>query len=611
MKWTPATGKFCRSCGAEVVKAALFGAARMLKDAGVDRFGVPKMLVELDAEQLENFSQIYNRHLAALTRHVDHMRFLQRFLQRKDWSDVVENELIVELPWSEERLEAFSLPLDPAERTVSAERSRSESLALASYLSGHSPVRLTRSLATLVRLLLEDWTAYRDAKSVLANMDPHLRGEAALALTNWRVVYGPGIQDDRHYFINFLRESPFQFQAAVHLALVGSREDVLPAEAKISDDPEIAFTAAMQSGDADRLIAAERGDDAMMRYAAARRLISMGRFDGVGDVIRHAALEHQRDLLSFMTWQKTKPPAVLREVFIELLENTEDRAVRRDASACLAFQHQPGDTLRIARAARGERDIYQGLLQNASAEPAELAALCEFLLERGEFRAEQWGMSDVAKAGRLPADFVPLHWNQANDTVRVELCRMAEMQLEEYPDRKLHRFLVNVVFGDESFSVQEQAWTCLFRFYDRSEQKDVEPVRIEAASLREFFGSAAAFVPILTRFLGSGKPREIVRKSSNRQRLEKFLRYADPNVLPEWRTVPAEVIDLAQALAAVVSEREVDFMLRVESIHLLGLLAGVPEARALVEATLKGFRKTDLDLHTNETLKRIGASNAP
>ena len=39
-KGTP-FAKFCRSCGAELVDERLFSAARMLKDAGTDRFTVP------------------------------------------------------------------------------------------------------------------------------------------------------------------------------------------------------------------------------------------------------------------------------------------------------------------------------------------------------------------------------------------------------------------------------------------------------------------------------------------------------------------------------------------------------------------------------------------
>src|SRR5689334_17305260 len=62
-KWTP-VAKFCRCCGAATVPADLYGAARMLKDAGTDRFTVPRMLLDLEAEQIENFTRIYQRHAA-------------------------------------------------------------------------------------------------------------------------------------------------------------------------------------------------------------------------------------------------------------------------------------------------------------------------------------------------------------------------------------------------------------------------------------------------------------------------------------------------------------------------------------------------------------------
>src|SRR3954470_8391516 len=64
-RWTPA-GKFCRRCGAAVVEDAQYGAAGMLRDGGADRFTIPRMLVELDPEQIENFTRIYQRHAAVM-----------------------------------------------------------------------------------------------------------------------------------------------------------------------------------------------------------------------------------------------------------------------------------------------------------------------------------------------------------------------------------------------------------------------------------------------------------------------------------------------------------------------------------------------------------------
>ncbi len=68
------------------MRPELNGAARMLKDAGADRFSLLKMLRELDREQIENFSRIYQRHSVAAGRHVDETRFLERCLHHKRFS---------------------------------------------------------------------------------------------------------------------------------------------------------------------------------------------------------------------------------------------------------------------------------------------------------------------------------------------------------------------------------------------------------------------------------------------------------------------------------------------------------------------------------------------
>jgi hypothetical protein len=51
--WTPA-GKFCRTCGCELVDDARWGAARMLKAGGVDKFQLARRLIELEADHAEH-----------------------------------------------------------------------------------------------------------------------------------------------------------------------------------------------------------------------------------------------------------------------------------------------------------------------------------------------------------------------------------------------------------------------------------------------------------------------------------------------------------------------------------------------------------------------------
>jgi len=54
-----------------------------------------------------------------------------------------------------------------------------------------------------------------------------------------------------------------------------------------------------------------------------------------------------------------------------------------------------------------------------------------------------------------------------------------------------------------------------------------------------------------------------------------------------------------------MKERKCDFMVRLASINLLVILAGVPEVRPAIIGILKSFRKTDLDLGVTQAMERI------
>ena|SRR5579872_1791302 len=603
VKWTPAAGKFCRTCGAATLDERLFGAARMLKDAGVDRFGVPKMLAEMDPEQVENFTNIYHRHASVMTRHIDHLRFLEKFLQHTGWSEMLEEDLIAELPWPEPRLKTMSPPQEPEERPTSGERSRVESLAYARAISKVTPVLLTRTLAALVRLLLEDWEVHRDAHNTVFAGDPLIKGESAIVLSHWRVVYGPGVLE-RYVVLDALRESPFKFRAAVQRAMMSDEGAELPPEALFSNDPDIAFMAAIAAKNFDRLIAAERDPDASKRYTAAFVLIWYGEFSGVGEVIRQAGPKEQQDLLMRIGLKK-KPAPQLRDVFWELYENSSERDVRQQAALRLRQCWQPGDTMRMARQARGDTQIYQSLLQTPEVPPEDLVPLCELLLDNGKFTRNQYGVSDVAKEGRLPPTFVPRHWHNANEKTRIELVNFAETQLENYGDEELHRFLVGVVFGTEVYAVQMEAWKSLYRWYGRIDDKRMGPLRIEAESLRRFFGSVGAFLRILARFLGNGTPPRFLDEMWVREPLSKLFRYCDANVLPDVVDELRSAEQLILALKGVTDEPQCDFILRLACIDLMVMFAQASELRKQVVRILKDLRGTDLDLASTTGLERI------
>src|SRR5579872_3681646 len=593
VKPTPASGKYCRTCGAAVVEDRLFGAARMLKDAGVDRFAVPRMLAELDPDQIENYLNIYQRHASVMVRHVEDVRFLESFLEHQLWSDALEEHLIVQLPWPDARLNALS-----------GARSGGERLARARSTSAGSPFELTRSLASVVRLLLGDFEAQREVWAVFGSSNSLLQAEAALALSNWRVLYGPGIEGGRYELLDALRKCPFTQPAAVHLAMLGDAETELPPAALVSRDPDVAFSAALAVGDIDRLIAAELESDPSKRSAAAARLIGLKCFNGVEAVIRQADVAVQVDLLRAIGRVKKADPG-LHDLCVELMETSSNPTVCESASGALKFCRRPGDTLRVARAARGNRRIYQDLLQTTGTKPEELSELCDFLVREGVFSASQWGMADNTKEGRLPPEFVPHHWRAASESARVELCKLAEMQLGQYADESLHRFMVSVAFGDEAFAVQQTAWTSLYRWYKQSDYSGMGPLRIETASLERFFGSPAAFVPLFTRFLGAGDPRPILQDLFVREPLTKLLRYADANSAPLIAATPREALALVGALRALMALESGDFILRLACIDFLALLAAQPELRQPVIDLLNSFRGTDLDHGVSMGLDKV------
>src|SRR6266567_1890733 len=379
-KWTPA-GKYCRRCGAAVIDDSLYGAARMLRDAGTDRFTVPKMLAELDPEQLDNFTRIYQRHAATMHRHVDHVRFLQNFLQQRHWSEDLEEELIVQLPWPEEKLGALTAAMGP-EVYAAGPHQRAQDLKTACAIHAATPFPATRSLAALVRLQLEDWEAQREANGIFSYSSPAMQAEAALALTSWRVIYGPRIDEHYRELIEALRHSPCRLPAAVRLALLADKDCPLPPEAIASEDPDVRFMAALALGHVDTLVASLSSDDELLRFAATMRLIEAEVFAPLGDTIRAALPDHQDRLLRQIA-DLAKPALALREAVYNIADATPDNDVRRAAVRVLCHGCPQGEVERLADAAQGEPSSYQAILQTAGLEPESLERLGIYFLDHG------------------------------------------------------------------------------------------------------------------------------------------------------------------------------------------------------------------------------------
>jgi len=584
-KWTPAA-KFCRTCGAAVVEPELYGAARMLKDAGTDRFSVPRQLREFDAEQIENFTRIYQEHAVVAAHHVAQTAFLEQYLEQRHWSAALDDTLAAELPWSIERFEKMR----SAARRVPEHL---EGLDRARAIGESTPFRETWALATLARLALEDWTACNEAAQCLVTTDETILWEAALALSHWRVLRGPGSPADRRQLLDALRRCPLKEPAALRLALLGE-----PGGGPL---PPEDFGAALVTGDVARLSTAAHEGDPLMQFAAAQRLIELDAAAPAAGVLRSATPDRQLALLRLLERRK-RPVPELKEALFEVAANAQERQVVDGACTVLCVGCDAGDALPIARAGRGDPAVYQALLQRAAMPAPVLEQFGEFLIAEGAFRASQWGMKDVAREGRMPAGFVARHWQNAGIETRVELCRFAEMQLGEYGDEELHRFLGMAALTPSDVKVQSEAWSCLYRWYDSFGFPRRRPLAISPAAIQFFFGSPGRFLAGFERFL---EGREILRESLQRDRIANLLGDPDSAALPWFVELPAETLAVAGALAGVMRDGEIDLMIRLACADLLGFLGSAAAFRGPVTVLLRTFQGTDMDLQSSRALERI------
>ncbi|HEY4331042.1 MAG TPA: hypothetical protein VGM78_00670, partial [Ilumatobacteraceae bacterium] len=319
-KWTP-LATYCRNCGAEVVDEQHYGAARMLKDAGVDRFSIPKQLAAMDPDQVDNFTRIYQRHAIVVTRHVEQLAFLQRWLRHQQWATDLEEALIPELPWPDPRLEQLStapialLDGSPAER-----------VATAAAIESATPLATTRAVAAIARLRLDDWDALPAALDAFRASDSAIQDEAALAITSWRVQIGAGPVDDVGPLVEVLRRSPFAVEAAVRLAALTRGDVAVPDAARTSGDRETAIGAALVTGDVDRLEAALHGDT-LEQAAAGSALARLGVTARLAPVLRDAPDDVRGPIVDALAFAK-RPLPDLTDALLEVVESTTNDRLR-------------------------------------------------------------------------------------------------------------------------------------------------------------------------------------------------------------------------------------------------------------------------------------------
>ncbi len=525
-EWTP-FANYCRGCGAAVVDEELYGAARMLKDAGTDRFHIVKQLDELDPEQIDNFSRIYQRHAIAMARHVDDLRFVQQFTRQRHWSGELEDELIGQLPWPTETLATFAGKVD-AVPLAGGDLTRLAAIRTA------SPIPTTQQLATIAMLRLGDEAVATEVWSLLTSPSETIAAEAALLLGSWRVRFSNHARDPQglvRVLTELLQHPALGPLAGLRLMGLG-KPKALPPEfdprAWAPNDPDETLELALATIDTDRLISALDGEVPQC-MAAAVTLARHGIAAPLAGVIAQGPDEVRAAILYDLA-RAQKPFPELRDPLLNFVEATEDEASRERASRILCQDLLPADAIRVARASAGDRSIFQSLLKAELPTEARIEVL-DHMIGCGAFAMSQYGLEELAVTGEVSHDFVASRFATANPATRNELLRFAETRLAKLQpgaadEAALHEFLLRVVFEPGVVEQRARAWDCLHRVYrKRGDLRGHGPVRIEAGAMK-LVEPVATFVDNLATML---RTREVLDELTLAERLAYLLESAEPS----------------------------------------------------------------------------------
>ena len=479
--WQPAGG-FCRGCGAEQVGHEAYGAARMLTLSGADMFSIPKMVREMDPARLAVFGDKYARQRALVSRHVDDLSFVEGFLKHKGWAAELEDELVTSLPWSDDTAAAYKHAGAPAE---GVERLQA--------IIDRTPFEQTQCLATIAMLWSQQWDQLRKVASYTRG-GGHLAHEAALAVTWWRTATACGLS--RHQVpLDTASCAELSEEVAVRLAWFEREADpVALANARASRDPDLALAAAMVTGDMAVLRASLTGD-LLTQQAAAASLAARGETAALLGWLRGADPDAQRDVIRVLAHDEDGRAGVLTPMLLDIMEASEDERLIVDIGRLLARETTLAVAVRIAAACRREIYVVQALMkEDTGLAPADLAVVGAELVKRGYLRHSMYGVSEAARRGAFPDDFVPGVFELGDAEQKIELCRVAEEQLRERDIEVLHAFLLRTVFGPQTHKVRAAAWWALSRGYARQKYGWFGPFELTVPAIERFFGGVPAFM---------------------------------------------------------------------------------------------------------------------
>jgi hypothetical protein len=362
-------GAFCRHCGFELADPLFYGATRMLKAEGVDKFALNERMKTLTGAHKAHFENMYNQQLAVMNEHIDDALFCEGFLWG-EYHNQLAQALLELLPLSAEQIEGYRLnrPFFDSDQ------------ARLKYLSSHSPVFHLREMASIALVLIED-DPYEPISALIGRTfdNPLLKNEILQLIGHWRgrLDAYPEEQIDAFQLLAEQQlEGPFGFWATATLVKVFEQlgRTVEPKHLRrlenglTSSNPDLSLSAAILLED-EQALYQYRGPGTVY----ATYILCMLGSPLMADVIKRSSREQVSEIVSFM--REDSPPistAAKYALLSTLPEHQTDSRLFEDIlDILLDSDHREAEVLNeLAREARrrGSSEILLNLLVAAEAD---------------------------------------------------------------------------------------------------------------------------------------------------------------------------------------------------------------------------------------------------
>jgi hypothetical protein len=568
----------------------LYAPARMLKAAGVDQFSIAGKLTGLDSDHVEHLTRMYQKQAVVVGRHVDDLRFVERHLIGRGWSDALDDDLTAQLPMDEESLKPLDTSLPKMLIDDPADRMRALILS--------TPFRLTSILAA-VAVIRNGWLTHGDqadlAEQALGSDDLQLNDEAALAFGHWRTLHLPMRMVNDFQLIDALTKCTRRADAAIALRLLG-QDDEVDSALLASSDPDQAFAAALALGAIDPLRAALQ--DPQRRYAAACSLARNNHEVLLTNTLTEIDNEDQLESLIGLLYSKKRAMPELRDTLWQLA--SEKKQLRSYALGIIVHEQRGEDASRMINLDPTDTSMVQSVLQKMGLNETELTEVSRQLVLNKRFRISQYGVADLAQNGKLSDDFIPSVWSLADDDEqRIELLRFVREQLSARGNEGLMKFVIHIVLGGYDFEVRSQAWNSLPR---ESHRNSDQPLMINEESINRLFGTVPDFLDRFAALLGDPRLGDYVLLFDP---VEQILNYSPTEQLGSV-TVHEDAFERFFAFLAAFLRTDARQGLRVSSVRFLEHVGQADPAWIdRVIALFKQFEGTDLEFECQTAANRL------